>query len=558
MSSQSIETPRSESFSDIARKVIKNSIRSAVCIDDEYPSAYQIDVKLKTSEAKRLYDSFRSVGNCDLDIYNFDPAGSSWNKEFMIPNKDLIILDWELDKDAVDEKFIPTLEILEDITHSEQVPFVVIYTHTEAIDDVAKKLLETYSYIPQNIDDLKQSLVNILKEFDSSLDGQNLIDLIEDEKLKQISYEYIHFIDKRDESKKRIIENFNRILEIKVEEKVLERKLKKVFNDYHYISTDNFELLSIAIFNLESKYTGEYPIRRLESKSFLYKIGYTTIYICRKEKVGGIKPEDLFNEFSKAIIANPHNYLSLLSLELKDQLKTEFSKIGSRFAEIDEKSFFYHVKNLKNKTEDKLDLNRIKEFILRSWLEDFSSLRTEITSEVIQNIEEVSKQKDTPNDLSPEVAISLIKYSALLSTNNSKKKNRKLRFGDIFIDDETKEYFICITPHCNCLRPDKIDSNFYFIKGVIAKKNTTAIQNAEKGYYSFLDINDEQKSIEWTTVPFTMYVLNNDIDNLSCCFMQKKYELKFCTSLKENFTQRLSNKSFGYGYTVGIDLPHWV
>ena len=86
------------SFDEVAKSVIKNSIRSAICIDDKYAAAYSTtteiaEKKLKLDEPKRLYNSFRELGQCDLDIYQFESLDKSWKKGYMIPNKDLMILD---------------------------------------------------------------------------------------------------------------------------------------------------------------------------------------------------------------------------------------------------------------------------------------------------------------------------------------------------------------------------------------------------------------------------------------------------------------------------------
>ncbi len=117
------------SLEEIAKKVIKNAIRSAICIDDEYAPPYpQEDSKLNTEEPFKLYHSFREKGHCDLDIYHFESVEESWKPDYMIPNKDLVILDWELDKGG--NKFDSTLLILKDIVESGKIPFVLIYTNT--------------------------------------------------------------------------------------------------------------------------------------------------------------------------------------------------------------------------------------------------------------------------------------------------------------------------------------------------------------------------------------------------------------------------------------------
>lgn len=132
-----------------------------------------------------------------------------------------------------------------------------------------------------------------------------------------------------------------------------------------------------------------------------------------------------------------------------------------------------------------------------------------------------------------------------------------MRFGDIFFEEKTIEYFMCITPHCDCVKPEKIESNYYFVKGAVAT-NISAVKHAETGHYSFLYFNNSVISIEWETRPFTVHVKKNDINKMTFNYSGVVKKPVFRTTQKENFTQRISNESFGYGYRVGIDLPHEV
>ncbi|RYE55821.1 MAG: hypothetical protein EOP48_09360 [Sphingobacteriales bacterium] len=86
-----VVTPPILTFKDIAKNIIKKSIRSAVCIDDMFEEPYmdaasiQVrNIELSQRDNKeiildnkipaKLYTSFRKVGLCDLDVYNFKPT----------------------------------------------------------------------------------------------------------------------------------------------------------------------------------------------------------------------------------------------------------------------------------------------------------------------------------------------------------------------------------------------------------------------------------------------------------------------------------------------------
>ena len=243
-------------------------------------------------------------------------------------------------------------------------------------------------------------------------------------------------------------------------------------------------------------------------------------------------------------------------MELKDQLREEFSKIGTQFTSIDEIAFFYHMQNFK--TDKGFNKKGIYDFILNSWMQDVNAHKLDGSSKVVNLIDEAFARKETeiPKELEVRLVSSLVKYSAFISSLPWKTSNRKLRFGDVFRVKESKDYFICITPHCDCEESEsKINNNFYFIKGAVTN-HEAAIRNAEQGYYSFLNIEDEAVCIDWSCKPFTTYINDNNVDKLKFRYKDKLIELEGVACLKENFAQRLSNESFGYGFRVGIGLPH--
>ena len=103
------------------------------------------------------------------------------------------------------------------------------------------------------------------------------------------------------------------------------------------------------------------------------------------------------------------------------------------------------------------------------------------------------------------------------------RSNYKLGFGNLF---KSKDYyFLCITPHCDCLRPSKINNEFYFIHGKEIKIET-ALKGAETGDYTFCIIEGRPLSIEWICKPFSSYI--SDEDNV-------KIKKIFSTVLKVRF-----------------------
>jgi len=553
-------------FDEVAKEVIKNSIRSAICIDDKYASAYSTDPTLNFNEPKDLYDTFREKGKCDLDIFQFKSLEDSWKKEYMIPNKDLMILDWELDQNAA-PKYKDAIDILSDVVESNQIPFVVVYTNANDLNKVSRILLSHFNFVEKDFD--FDSLFSSLKEYIGKIPhGDSNIDFepfLEEPEILELFFEYMFFYERKQEIKDSIL---NRIKEsmglLKINNKGICTKIARSIKDLIPETKDYIESLALIALSQESSSKKVFNIKRVESNEPIFKINTTTVLIYHKSDNGkGVKPEDLFEVFSKAIIANPHNYLSLLSLELKDQLRKEFSIIGTRFSEINETAFFYDMQNYKDDAGNSFNKTRIYDFVVNSWMQDLNAQALNGKSEVVGIIDEGFRRVgEIPSELNKNLQEDLIKYSAFISTSHLKSSDKKLKFGDIFKNNKKDEYFLCITPHCDCvLSEEKIKNNFYFIKGHIIKNTkdvTKAIEDAEKGYYSFLNIENQAMCIEWSCKPFTAYILKNNIEELSFAYLDDKLSFVYITTLKENFSQRLSNESFRYGCRVGINLPHTV
>lgn len=555
------------SFDDVAKEVIKNSIRSAICIDDRYVSAYSTDTdpSLNHEEPRKLYNSFREMGQCDLDIYQFKTLKESWKREYMIPNKDLMILDWELDQNT-EPKYLDTLQILADVIVSNQIPFVVVYTNANDLKKVSKILLSHFNFLKRGFafDSIISSLNDVIGKMphgDSDIDFETFL---EEPKILELFFEYLFFFQRKAEIKDSILNEVKREMGLeKVNNRGICAAIAKSLKDIVPGEKDYIKILALTALNQNDKQVSEsFNIERVEADEPIFKINNTTVLIYHKSENGdGVKPENLFDVFSKAIIANPHNYLSLLSLELKDQLRKEFSRIGTRFSEINEKAFFYHMQNFRNAKESTFNKRGIYDFVIKSWMQDLNAQTLDCKSEVVGLIDEGFRRAgEIPTEIEGSLQDALIKYSAFISTSHLKSSDKKIKFGDIFKNNTTDDFFLCITPHCDCVNPEeKIKSNFYFIKGWVIKNPDDikkAINKAEQGYYSFLNIENQAICIDWSCKPFTAYIPNNNIEKLSITYLDKKLTLDYITTLKENFAQRLSNESFGYGYRVGIDLPH--
>jgi len=133
-----------------------------------------------------------------------------------------------------------------------------------------------------------------------------------------------------------------------------------------------------------------------------------------------------------------------------------------------------------------------------------------------------------------------------------KKEKGKLNFYKIDIS-----YLLCITPHCDCLRPGKINNYFYFVGGKKIKLSQ-GLKKGDTGFISYIKTEKGFNCIEWEKPPFTIYITNenNILNPIECDLMGQKLTLKHLTWQKENYTQRIANESFSHASRVGIEIAN--
>lgn len=572
----------------IPARIVKNAIRSAICIDDNYAAPYRNseDLDLDSEQPEKLYYSFRKDGKCDLDIYRFQGINEWNNHNDLIRNKDLMVLDWELAPKST-PKFEDTLKIIKQNIENKSVPFVVIYTQTESLDDVSKILIQKFNKYTETDYD---KLINLFfKEFEDYIDEEDSLELFLEEN-SNFFFEFLKSPSKRGdlylEFKNKFFEKFQ------IQEKFLtahnenckevpekhrnkcinkgkekferncfqtfEEKILKIGNNFQELDNYSAAFAQIAHITLCNE-TKEGKLLNVENNRIdidkqCYSLDGIIVLILHKEDGdNGVSPENLFTVFSEAITSNPHNLIHLISLELKDTFRNDFSTIGTNFNKVDEKAFLHHAKNYEE--DGVLDLNSFKSFVVKSWIHELLQYNLNLNLDSFDLIPELLEKYDSPE--SQEFYKALGKYAAMVSCVNLKyRKNFKLGFGNLFKSGE--HYFLCITPHCDCLRPHKIDNQFYFIRGIKSEKIQSALIKAETDNYSFCMDEDQPIAIEWICKPFTSFFSTekNAEEKKSLTFQEKIFPLEFICTIKDNYAQRISNFSFGHGFTVGIDLPH--
>jgi hypothetical protein len=572
-----------KTFEEIAKDIIKKSIRSAVCIDDIFIEPYMANEKIESLNKKlssqglvldlktpsNLYKSFRKEGECDLDIYNFESLEESWHPEYILNNKDLVILDWELEGA---DKFTSTLIILKKIIEDDKIPFVIIYTQKPKEDffEISKHLISNFNEFNEKTQPeataafYAQFEEHLLKISSDELWEEDKIELFwDDASIKGILLDYLLVPSKKKNSlldlKARIKEEFNITGD-------LDKKFKTILkSSLNITNPDDIELLVYLL--LESINGESYKLKRIEIEEIGFRINNCVVTLFSKpnEEGTGVNPENVFTQFSNLICKSPHNFITILSLEMRDRFREDLSRIGNNISQIDERAFFHHLEHYKSRSADNYE-NLFFDFLLNSWTNELSDYNINLKPDSFQVINDYRQKNNLTEIKGDEIKEDLANLAHKLSTTNlvdRLTRDNKIRFGDIFKinngdDGSESEYLLSITPHCVCLDSCKIDNNFYFIKSEgVSEIVTSALKYIETQHYSFISETDKIKTIKWGDCkPFTAYIKKNELNNIETFYMGQKIKLEYVTTLKENFAQRIANKSFNYGMSIGIDLPN--
>ena len=137
---------------------------------------------------------------------------------------------------------------------------------------------------------------------------------------------------------------------------------------------------------------------------------------------------------------------------------------------------------------------------------------------------------------------------------------QSLNFGDIF-KDQNNSYYLCITALCDCLHPENIKNNIFFVKSSEKLKLEKAFELGDSGYISYLG-ND--LCIKWSSdayvKPKQYHVPNPTIQDLQLELCEwndnepQRLMIEYVFTLKQNYAQRIANHAFTHPMRVGIDF----
>lgn len=541
------------------RKIISSSINNAICIDDEFCAPYESgDGNIEIPKA--LCASFRNSHACNLDVFHFsNKANLDSNLATLFKNRDLLIVDWELNPNAT-IKYQDTLAIIENGVLSKSLRYIVIYTQSPSIEDIIKAILLYFSKYRKELNGIEQKFVELLDEFSET---NSLED--DGDKIWAMLKDGVSGLSLHPEKGKEIRKSIDQQLSAKMPSRVKGELCKLIIN---FSREEGFKDINDAMhwLDLNSQNTTNNYSRNIYDISLLtphaVHVDNTIVIVLNKNTnpqgntiPNAVAPEDVFDKIVESVSKIKNLRTFIFSILLKNVMNDEIAQWGKNLGNISERALVYHAKSY-DETDDFIEyFSNCTTGLLKS------SMLSSIGKQDIHELFKSDGMDDKPTDQD------LCNLNCFLTFTDKKQLEdmHTIQTGDIFIlsnpyhpEDGGEEYLICITQSCDCKRPRKIYHNYVFLHGHKADLKRALIET-EKECYSFISSKD---AIEWTHRFFSIHiesqrkfyinrpirvVLNNGRNN----------EMLFLGNQKIEFTQRLINYAFSHAQRMGIDLPHY-
>lgn len=518
---------KTQIYNSKAHKIIKDSIKSVVYIDEKAWNPFENRYNDSIEEhviSKKLYDNLKSEG-INLNIHKFSPGEEDLPldnpiKKYLFDDIDLVLLDWDLDTDALNHS---ALKLLDNIIKQPHIHFCCIYSSSPDFDSIIKKIESFFSgYSREQLDTVRSifehndDVVNLVKQIDVSAPEGRFIGQIKG-------------IDAT------IWNNIVAITDLK----------------------DKKALIPMALSINNGLPKSEIPLGY--SSEIISKIGdeysliiNNTIISILKKKVN--KPTQLIKNFSKHISKErDKSFFKILGLDMQNEFSKKGAFINPEILNISLNTFMFHRKQINSLGAKPSFDDFLKDLLLEN-------AKLNLTNTSLEMLDDAFLDSFKP-------IIKNVKNENLALINcfyNGAKINgdKFLNFGDILID-ENKNYYLCITALCDCIIRDNksnISFKYYFVKGQKLKLES-AFKKGDGGFISYIN---EEISINWNNdeyiKPFQLYIPEPEIksnaltafDWLDKCPLS--LSLNYVFTLKQNYAQRIANHAFGHPVRVGVDF----
>ena len=529
------------SYQERANHILKSAIKSAIYIDEKARPFYQNESSEKTFEedlSVQLYENFKNNG-ISLVVHKYVPGDENDDEilSFFTDKRDLAILDWKLKDQSGEEE---ALIILSKIVNTEHLHFCTIYTSESNLDIVFNNMLSYFSNMTaEEYDEIKEQL-----------------------EIEGYGREVFDIIDRININRNNKTLTSSEMRELSKINKTIIPRLKTITGKQDPI--DAIISASISRWNTCKSSIPHYSPSRIDREKKIVVLNNTIVSILKKDDV---QAENLFKVYIEHIINDSNNFNQLLGLELHNNISKSSSIINHEFISFSKNALLYHRQKLKEQNLEHYFYSFMNEVLQ----EKISiSLREKVS--LLLDPQFLDKQY-TENYQEPDLN-DIAKINLFYNAYQMDKRGHIINFGDVFrLEGEPNRFLMCITPLCDCLRPqDNVKSNFYFAEGEIIPDKEEALKLGDSAFISFLPDNiivrwggrGDKKGQPLYIKPHPYKVLEGkniiDEDNkITVHYINREGELKFKilkyqTTIRIHYAQRIANHAFLYPLRVGIDL----
>jgi len=517
-------------FRNKATEIIRESIKSVVYIDEKAWNPFE-GAKYNSSInehiiSKKLYKNLKQKG-INLNIHKFQPGEEELPidnplKKYLFNDIDLVLLDWDLDDNELNTT---ALKLLNDIVVQPHIHFCCVYSATPTFDDIIKKISSYFSgYSNEQYEEIRaifednDEIINLLNPIDitSMPDGRIAGNIM---RIDRTIFERVTKITQ--------LNNAQSLIPMAIS---INNNLPKSDKSLNY----PFEIIS----EVDSEFT--------------LIINNTVISILSKRKN---KPENFITNFSNHVAKDKsRSFFKLLGLDMQNQFSRYGAFINPEILNISFNTFMHHRQQIGLSGVKPSFDDFIKDLFLENSKLNLVSADLKLLKNNFLNEFKVVKKELTDKELALiNCFYNGVKLDGL----------RPINFGDIFFDDFSKSYYLCITPLCDCvIRNGSSNTNFkyYFVKG--SKINVS--EGLKKGDGGFISYISEKECISWApgeyVKPFQFHIPNPIIENdqINIFDWIEEYHLtaplNYVFTLKQNYTQRIANHAFAHPVRVGVDF----
>lgn len=530
--------------------ILDDAIKSALYIDENALEPYSKEATLDSTDigqtqklSRELYQLFYKSG-VSLTVHKFEDVEST---KLHLSNKDLILLDWHLDGVTSGEEF--ALEVLENIIKEEHIHFCCIYTNNSK-DDVLRNCISYFSGYN------KAFYEGIIDEFEDQDDFNADIKPF----LNKVSA--LSQLMNDDE-----IYKYKKILKKKNKTLVSTIGTANCFPDDMSFS-DKLKSLTLANTDLKKSSNSIVPILKLiDIKKNVFSINNTIVFVIKKNH--DTDKKKLINKIREQLLLQNNSFLLMLGIEMQNIIKKSGAFISPNLINLENKTLAYHWRQSIKSDHSSLFYDLINSVMIDQIDKNYLSKKFSILD-----------QQLLYKNISPPKDEELCKLNAFYN-GLFLPEDRKVNFGDIFLGVEG-EYFLCITPLCDCLQPKNINNKYFFVKGTKHPSISTAIKLSDQAFlsyigkdtciiwsgFSFNGGSNKDKFLPIYIKPVQLSIQAPEIKEGKFKYLQfgqeeikgvlenkvDEFELEYKYTLRQQYAQRIANFAFSHSVRVGIDF----